>query len=161
MHRVLSMLVMAGSICTPCAMAQQPSPVGVWDIVELVDWSAGGQPQRPFGDDPNGYFVYTPEGHLILHITTNPLVPSQTSPPSVEDLATRARSSIAYFGTYSVDQVAGVITHEIIGDLSPNRAGTAQSRPYRMEGDELFLDFTSPDGRRFFRRLRRIEELKD
>ena len=154
------LITLVGLFLVPAAAsAQQPSPEGVWDIVELVNWSAEGVPSRPFGDDPLGYFVYTPGGNLILHITVNPRLPSQASPPSVEELAARARSSIAYFGTFSVDQAEGVITHEIVGDLSPNRAGTDQARPYRIEGDELVLDFSAPDGRRYLRRLRRVENL--
>ena len=117
--------------------------------------------RRSNAADPLGYFVYTPDGHLILHITANPPLPAAKLPPSVDELATWARSSIAYFGTYTVDREAGVITHEIVGDLFPNRVGTSQVRPYRVEGDELILDFTASSGRRFVRKLRRIERLQN
>lgn len=161
MRRVLSILLAPVLLQAPSMMAQEPSPVGVWEIVELVNWSESGEATRPYGDDPLGYFVYTPDGHLILHITANPPLPAAKLPPSVDELATWAQSSIAYFGTYTVDRESGVITHEIVGDLFPNRVGTSQVRPYRVEGDELILDFTASSGRRFVRKLRRVERLQN
>ena len=142
MHRFPYALIAALALGGPASLdAQEPSLVGVWEIVELVDWSADGEPSQPFGANPNGYFVYTPEGRLILHILPDPLPSSQTPPFTAEELAARARSSIA------------------AGALSPNRAGGAYERPFQLDGDELVLDFTREDGRRFLRRLRRVETL--
>ncbi|MCL7963399.1 MAG: lipocalin-like domain-containing protein [marine benthic group bacterium] len=142
----------------PTLLAQEPNVVGVWDIVELVNWSADGERSEPFGQDPNGYFVYTPEGHLILQILPEPLPSRQPSPPGIEDLAARARSSIAYFGTYGVDYDRGILVHEIVGALSPNRSGGDFERTFRFEGQDLVLDFANAaTGRRFLRRLRRVE----
>lgn len=154
----LPTLVLA-ALAPATAQAQTRTPVGVWDIVELVNWSPDGARSEPYGSDPNGMFVYTPEGHLILHITTNPLLPAQPRPPSQEDMALRARSAIAYYGRYTVDLGEQVIVHHIEGDLYPNRAGESQARPYRFEGDDLVLDFTSENGARFLRRLRKLEDL--
>lgn len=160
MHRFLHALTAALALGGPASLdAQEPSVVGVWEIVELVDWSADGEPSQPFGADPNGYFVYTPEGRLILHILPDPLPSSQTPPFTTEEFAARARSSIAYFGTYSVDYERAILVHEVAGALSPNRAGGAYERPFQLDGDELVLDFTREDGRRFLRRLRRVETL--
>lgn len=160
MRRILYVFVAGLAFGGPATLtAQEPSIVGVWEIVELTDWDAEGKQSEPFGSDPNGYFVYTPQGRLILHILPNPLPSPETPPITVEELAARARSSIAYYGTYSVDYDRGVLVHEVAGALSPNRAGGAYERPFELDGDELVLDFGRGDGRRFLRRLRRVESL--
>ena len=160
MRRILCAFVGGLALGGPATLiAQEPSVVGVWEIVELIDWNAEGEQSEPFGSDPNGYFVYTPEGRLILQILPNPLPSAETRPITVEKLAARARSSIAYYGTYSVDYDRGVLIHEVAGALFPNRAGGAYERPFQLDEDELVLDFASEDGRRFLRRLRRVESL--
>ena len=160
MRRLLCGLAAALAAGGPASLVgQEPDLVGVWDIVELVNWSADGERSEPFGKDPNGFFVYTPEGRLMLHILPNPLPSSQPPPITLDELAARARSSIAYFGRYSVDYDRGILVHEVQGALSPNRAGGAYERSFQLKGDELVLDFTGEDGRRFLRRLRRVESL--
>ena len=47
--------------------------MGVWDPIEWVSISPDGEREERLGSDPNGLFVYTPQGKLILHATTNPL----------------------------------------------------------------------------------------
>lgn len=88
MRRILCVLMAGLTLGVPASVvAQEPSLVGVWEIVELVDWNADGERSEPFGNNPNGYFVYTPGGRLILHILPNPLPDSQTPPITIEDLA--------------------------------------------------------------------------
>ena len=159
MRRVVCGLAAALAVGGPASLvAQEPGVVGVWDVVELVNWSADGERSEPFGKNPNGFFVYTPEGRLMLHILPDPLPSSQTPPFTTEELAARARSS-AYFGRYSVDYDRGILVHEVEGALSHNRAGGAYERSFQLNGDELVLDFTGESGRRFLRRLRRVESL--
>ena len=113
--------------------------MGVWDVIEWVNVSPEGERRERFGSDPNGLFVYTPEGNLILHATTNPLLAPQRTPPSTEDLALRASSTTAYYGTYTVDLEKSEIVHHIQGNLSPNGAGRSAVRPFRIEDGELIL----------------------
>ncbi len=145
------------SLTAAPAAAQSFSPVGVWDVVEWVNWSPEGERREALGSDPNAMFVYTPDGNLILHATTNPLLAPQATPPSTRDLALRASSTVAYYGTYTVDLEKSEIVHHIQGDLLPNRAGTSVARAFRIEDGELILDWMNQDGGRFYRRLRRLE----
>ena len=139
------------------AAAQSFSPVGVWDVVEWVNWSPEGERREGFGADPNGMFVYTPGGNLILHATTNPLLAPQATLPSTENLALRARSAVAYYGTYTVDLEKSEIVHHVRGDLLPNRAGRSVARAFRIEDGELIIDWIGQNGGRAYRRLRRLE----
>ena len=152
---VLIPLVVAFMFATP--VAPQESPVGVWDVIEWFSESPEGERTYSKGSDPNGLFVYTPEGNLILHATTNPLLAPQPTPTSTEDLALRATSTTAYYGTYTVDLEKSEVTHHIQGNLSLNSAGISAVRPFRIEDGDLILEWISTNGVRVYRRLRRLE----
>ena len=92
-----------------------------------------------------------------MHATTDPLLVPRATPPSTEDLAFRARSAVAYYGTYTVDLEKYEIVHHIQGDLLPNRAGRSVARALRIESGELILDWIGQNGGRAYRRLRRLE----
>ena len=70
---------------------------------------------------------------------------------------------IAYFGTYSVDWKAQVLTHRVEGDLADVYVGTAQKRHFELQGDLLTLSDTGSrggravQGKRVFERVRNRE----
>lgn len=133
---------------------------GVWRLVEYHDWNADGTEIESLGNQPPGIFVYTPEGNLSLHIMTQfdrPLVNSETSSAELGEIY---RPYIGYFGTYTVDYEEMTITHNIEGAKLPNRIGRAATRTFYFENGDLVLDFTNSEGRRFYRRLTRIESLR-
>ena len=49
----------------------------------------------------------------------------------------------AYFGTYTVDDAAGTITHRVVGSLFPEDLGKDFVRLFTLDGDTLTLKFTS------------------
>jgi hypothetical protein len=46
---------------------------------------------------------------------------------------------IAYFGTYEVNEAAGIVTHHVRGALNPSWVGGHQVRKMRFDGDVLVL----------------------
>ncbi len=148
---------------------QQVSPagiVGTWRLVKFEDVEDGNVIRR-FGEKPNGLFVYTDDGHVIIQIA-NPANPACITPakhalhgvksdrllPSchAEQFETLLDGTVAYWGTYTVDMVGGVITHNVIADAANGYAGTAQPRPFRLTGDQLILG----DGKTSIRVLERV-----
>ena len=138
---------------------ESQSPVGVWQLVELKNWTSDGQMSQPYGENPSGMFVYTEQGHLSIQIMRTPAHPRLTQRPDAETLAGLARGYIAYYGTYEVDAENGMLLHKPVGSLNPNYIDTTRPRPYRITGDELTIDIVSEAGARFFRRLKRVESL--
>lgn len=133
---------------------------GVWRLVEYHDWNADGTEIESLGNQAPGIFVYTPEGNLSLHIMTQfdrPLVNSETSSAELGEIY---RPYIGYFGTYTVDYETMTITHNIEGAKLPNRIGGAATRTFYFENGDLVLDFTNSEGRRYYRRLKRVESLR-
>ena len=49
------------------------------------------------------------------------------------------RSFRAYFGTFSIDTIAGLVTHRIEGEMLPQRGPIEVATPFRIRGDSLVL----------------------
>lgn len=140
--------------------------VGTWRLVAFEDVEDG-KVIRRFGEKPVGLFVYTRDGHVSIQIANpaNPvcLAPGKKSGPGKkDDLALPACSpeqalallngTVTYWGTYSVDMAAGVVTHHVLSDVSNGYAGTAQPRPFRLNGNRLVIG----DGKTWTRVLERV-----
>lgn len=140
--------------------------VGTWRLISFEDVEDGKVIHR-FGDKPIGLFVYTADGHVIIHIA-NPANPACLAPGKKsgagkkDDIALPACTpeqaqalldgTVAYWGTYSVEIKAGVVTHHVLSDLANGYAGTAQPRPFRLDGDRLVIG----DGKTWTRVLERV-----
>jgi hypothetical protein len=133
-----------------------PEISGVWKLVELSNYDEKGNLSQPFGDPPAGYFIYTPEGYMSVQIMRTPPMPRLTGRPNDSIRAAMAKGSLTYFGTYSVDEVNGIVTHEVEGALNPNYVDTNRDRAYRISGDSLIIAIEQ-DQRRFRRVLLRVE----
>lgn len=119
---------------------------GVWRLVELHDWNPDGEDVSSLGANAPGLFVYTPEGHLSLHIMTAHEREAVRRDSSDAELGRIYRPYIAYFGTYSVDHDAMTVTHHIEGAKLPNRIGRSAVREFYFEDGDLVLDFTNAEG---------------
>ena len=65
----LGILLSAGALET----RQSPtSIVGTWKVVKYEDQGADGTISYPYGEHPDGYFVYDATGHLSVHIMRTP-----------------------------------------------------------------------------------------
>lgn len=126
------------------AQARQPSLVGTWRFVEITDFDSTGAPIRYFGDKPCGYIIYTATGQVSVHIAQCPA--PGTSPPEL------SATYNGYFGTYTVNEARGLVTHQVEGGSSPDYIGTPQQRPFKITGDTLTLG----DGRNWKRVLVRV-----
>lgn len=78
--------------------------------------------------DPRGIIIYDASGHMAVQIV-----------PGREARAGAPLSQfIAYFGTYSIDEKAGTVTHHREGDLRSD-AEIDAVRAYEFAGDRLIL----------------------
>ncbi len=150
--------------------------VGTWRLTVFEDTEDGAIVHR-FGEKPNGLFVYTADGHVIIHIANpanpNCLAPAKKyGPGKIDETAIPACTpaqmqaamdgTVAYMGTYSVamDKTdagssgsgRGVVTHHVTADLSNGYIGTDQPRPFRIDGNRIEIG----DGKTWRRVLERV-----
>jgi Lipocalin-like domain len=140
-------LVACAHVATPASGTGAQRLVGAWRLVlfeDLVD----GRATYPFGENASGYLIYTADGHmagLIADADLPSCVPpalarySQLPPCSPAQMQRTLEGSVAYWGTYSLDEAEGVVIHHVERDLTSGLAGTDQRRPYRLEGDRLVI----------------------
>ena len=117
--------------------------VGGWQLVRWTTFHRDGTEEYPFGKDAIGQIMYTADGHMSCHLmkANRPLF----GKPSVyqvtdEELGHSMRAYTGYFGTFSIDAEAGVITHHVAGAWYPDWLGSIQPRRYAFDGDRLFLE---------------------
>lgn len=140
--------------------------VGTWRLVSFEDVEDG-KIIRRFGEKPVGLFVYMADGYVSIQIanSANPacLAPGKKfGPGKKDDLALPACSpeqmrelldgSVVYWGTYTADMAAGIVTHHVVSDLSNGYAGSDQSRPFRLNGNRLVIG----DGKTWTHVLERV-----
>ena len=126
------------------AQVRQSPLVGTWRFIEITDTDSTGTPIQYYGDKPCGYILYTATGQVSVHIARCPT--SDTSPPEL------AATYNGYFGTYTVNEARGLVTHQVDGGSAPEYIGTIQQRPFKVTGDTLTLG----DGRSWKRVLVRV-----
>jgi hypothetical protein len=111
--------------------------LGTWKLQSLVSEAiATGRRSNPFGDHPDGYLSYSPDGRMysIVVMESRPN-PPDADPTDEEKL--RQESIIVYGGTYTAN---GEAVFDNV-DISWNQSwtGTRQVRFYKLDGDTLTL----------------------
>jgi hypothetical protein len=130
------------------AVAQQKSLkdqlVGTWIYVSSTSTRADGVKT----DNPNlkGIVIYTSDGHFAF-VSVRADLPKLANPDRARATAEEAQAvvagSIAYFGTYSINEADNVLTAKVEGSTYANLIGTDQKRIITsITADEL--KFTNP-----------------
>ena len=114
--------------------------VGTWRFVTTELKHADGGTVDLYGPDPNGIIIFTSDGYFAL-TNTRPGRLRFASNNSMEGTADENRAtvhgSVAYFGTYSVDEANSSFSIYIEGSSFPNYERTTQVRPFTIVADQL------------------------
>jgi hypothetical protein len=102
--------------------------VGSWRLAKAELTTGGRSVEHPYGNHATGRLTYDADGYVSAQIMAD------------------QGSYGAFFGTYSVDDSAGVIIHSIEGSSQPRQAGTQQRRRFRFSSDTLTLEGDGPEG---------------
>ena len=131
--------------------AQSPAAaqrvVGAWRLetrtVRRADGTVLADPV--LGDRPLGRLYYDASGVMMLQMMRQGRAAAIGKPSSPRDAANPrvVLGYDAYFGTYTVDERAGTITHRVEGSLFPEDLGKDFVRGFTLDGDTLTLKFTS------------------
>jgi Lipocalin-like domain len=104
--------------------------------------TAAGEIRYPMGQHALGQLFYDNRGNMSAHVmrVDRPAFASDDSGTGT-DAEVRAgfEGHTSYFGTYTIDPSAGVVTHHVQGSSYPNWIGHNQIRYYRSDGSHLVL----------------------
>jgi hypothetical protein len=114
--------------------------VGTWIQVSAVNTAANGTKSDLFGPNPKGIMIFETNGRYA-QIGMRPDLPkfgtNNRAMGTADENKAVVQGSIAYFGTYSVNETDKSFTVQVEGSTFPNWTGTAQKRPFSISGDEL------------------------
>src|SRR5215510_6050079 len=108
--------------------------IGTWTLVSLTSGEGANQ-TLPYGPNPKGTMMADANGRFSIMVARSDL-PNRMSGTPEENKAI-VQGSIAYFGTYSIDEATHVLTVNIEGSTFPNFTSGTQTRILSFDGDEV------------------------
>ena len=142
------LLCLAVSLSASDAFAQQKSLkeqlVGTWTLVSSDQVRPDGTKLRQFGSDPKGINVFDANGRFFVMIASaDNLQIASIGSKTNSDEDGLIVESIAYYGTYTVNEDVTVISLHLDASTFPNQDGTDQKRTITsLTADEL--KYSSP-----------------
>ena len=119
---------------------------GTWRMIRVERLDADDRPlpapEPPAFGAPNGvgFLMYDPTGFMGVVIMQDGRTPYADTRPTADEARTTLSSYTSYFGPYTIDEAAGVITHHVEGNLGPNGTGVDNRRVYEfVDHDTLVL----------------------
>jgi len=113
----------------------QTQLIGTWKLTGWVVQVIGEDSREPYGPNPKGRLVITPEGYWIVVLTGANRRPAKTN----DEKAALLDSMLAYSGKYRIE--GDKITTRV--DMSSNEIYTGanqdQTRFFKVDGDRLAL----------------------
>jgi hypothetical protein len=115
--------------------------VGTWLLTSWERTNPDGTKTHSFGQAPKGINVFSADGRFAL-IYTNGDLPKLASNDRMKATPQEAKTivdgSIAYYGTYTLDEASKTLTLEIEATTFPNQIGRPQKRVISsLTADEL------------------------
>jgi hypothetical protein len=108
---------------------------GAW---RYVTTNLNGKPRPGRGDHPKGVIIYDPSGFMAVHIAPEKGVAKAGAEPTAGEALDVIKGTIAYCGTFSIDERAGTVTHHRHASIQPGDVGDAVRR-YEFNGNRLIL----------------------
>jgi len=90
------------------------------------------------GANPKGMIYYGPHGEMAVQVAPDVKRLRAGAAMTAEEAKIALKDYIAYFGTYTVDEQAGTVTHHRHDSVQPGDTGDLVRR-YEFSGDRLIL----------------------
>jgi hypothetical protein len=100
--------------------------VGAWSLVDFTAERGDGSRTEPFGANPIGTIIFTSDGHFSLFQSRNDLPKIASDDPTkatAEEATAIVGGSIAYYGTYSVNETDLSLSLDLKGSTFANLLG--------------------------------------
>ena len=130
--------------------------VGGWSLVSRVTTAVDGKVLTDSGlsATPKGLLIYDRTGHVAAQLsrqgrTVEMLADECREAQKVkgtEDTAQTILGYDAYFGTYTVNEKEGIVTHRLESALFPGDIGKSIARGFTISGDTLTIKFNTTLG---------------
>src|SRR5512135_2120847 len=151
---VISLVILGFALLASDAVAQSTKSqlVGAWTLVAAENVRADGSKVgvSVFGSNPKGTMIFSSDGHFALiqmRADLPKLASNSRDAGTPEENKAVVQGSIAYFGTYSVNESDKVITVKLEGSTFANLGGEQKKIITSLTADELkFINPRTPSG---------------
>jgi hypothetical protein len=119
--------------------------VGAWTLVSVASEMDEGKTAEPFGASPKGVIIFANDGHFSLFQSRAEIVKiaaNDRAKATPEEAQSIVASSIAYYGTYAIDENTRVMSLNLAASTYANVAAIPnQKRTITLlTSDELKFD---------------------
>jgi hypothetical protein len=118
--------------------------LGAWKLVTWQIIAADGSTSFPLGDDAVGQLMYDGGTDRVsaqlVRINQKPFASADWQEATTTEMAAAWPDYFGYFGRFTIDTDAAIVTHHIESGWFPNLVGTDQVRHYRFDDGRLVLD---------------------
>jgi hypothetical protein len=114
--------------------------VGTWILVSIQLEKEDGKRTDMYGPSPQGQQIFDTNGRFSLIITRSDVpkfASNNREAGTPEENKAAVQGSIAFFGTYTVDESAKTLTQHVESCSFPNFIGTDRNLSFSISGDEL------------------------
>jgi len=121
--------------------------VGAWALVAVVGERADGSKFEPFGSKPKGIIIFSDDGHFSLFQSSADLpkiAANDRAKATSEEATAIVRESIAYFGTYAVNEGEKTLSVKLSGSTYANLIGGPEQIRIVTSLTPEELKFTNP-----------------
>lgn len=109
--------------------------IGTWKLIEAIEFESQEKAFYPWGDDAQGYIMYTKEGIMAVQII--PREPLNT--PSEITNHNCLQNYNIYCGPFEVNETNNLVIHHVQAHVDPAMVGRKNIRSYTFYDDKLLL----------------------
>ena len=116
--------------------------VGSYRLISSEGRSTDGKVTLDQGPEPLGRLMLDAGGRMSVHLvnpTRRRFASGDFLRPTPEELEEAFVGYFGYFGSYTIEESAGVLTFHVEGAAYPNYIGTDQRRFFVLDGERLTL----------------------
>jgi hypothetical protein len=118
----------------------EPSLVGTYRLLSMESTAEDGTVERNFGENPDGFITYTPEGYMLAILSRSDrkaFAAGDILRGTTEEQSAAFNEASAFSGRYEIK--AGKVFHYLEAATFPNWKGTTQARDYEVTDTHLTL----------------------
>src|SRR5438093_2820811 len=123
--------------------------VGIWTVVSIENTAPNGTKRQLFSANPKGQYIFDAGGRFSLMLV-NPDIPkfkiSNRLEGTPEENKAVVQGTVAYFGTWSVDEANKAIVLKMEGHLFPNARDATQKRTVQKISADEWQSFNAESG---------------
>jgi hypothetical protein len=121
--------------------------IGSWSLESYTDTAEGAEAALPFGVNPIGLLIYTPDGFMsaqLMSVDRSLLKANDSNTKTEIGYQQKSDAFISYSGEYLFDEVTATVSHTPSVSFVPALIGHRLKRQVKLDGERLTLTVTTP-----------------